>query len=243
MTKTYMEYQPSTRLREHIECFWTLEASSDCQQIVVPDGCMDILLRFDKALYAIDVIGSMTYSEQAKINAGHRYLGVRFRPGRLYQFVPVDCSKIVNGSIPLQSLINRKVSEFSNLVSLAYSNEDMIEILERTLFVQSSPLSGQYAIDALVAKDGNICSAELTEIAKLSERQLLRQCIQLTGLSPKVLSRVLRFRKAHTMLHSKSQTALAEIALDCGYSDQAHFSHDFAKFVGLPPSCYLKAVG
>ena len=36
---------------------------------------------------------------------------------------------------------------------------------------------------------------------------------------------------------------LAELALDLGYADQAHFVHDFKAVVGKPPAAYAKSVG
>jgi AraC-like DNA-binding protein len=32
----------------------------------------------------------------------------------------------------------------------------------------------------------------------------------------------------------------ADIALSCGYFDQAHFNHDFRALAGLCPSAYLR---
>ena len=33
---------------------------------------------------------------------------------------------------------------------------------------------------------------------------------------------------------------LADIALSCGYYDQAHFAHDFLAFSGINPTTYLR---
>ena len=243
MTSVYQEFRPSSRLEEHVECFWSLEAAADTRQLVVPDGCMDILLRMHKDVYAIDVIGSMTRTEQATIRSGHTYLGVRFRPGRLREIALVDCSKLVNGAEPLQNVLNINISQFSECISRASAKEEKIELLERVLTIKSDPLSGQRAIEALVVEEGNISATELADIAELSQRQLRRQCILLTGMPPKVLACVLRFRKAYRTLQSEPRTGLAEIALDCGYFDQAHFAHDFARFAGSAPSSYAKKMG
>ena len=241
MTASYQEDAPSSRLAEHVECFWSLEATAATEQWVVPDACMDILLRLDKSVYAIDVIGSMTQSELAAIPAGHRYLGVRFKPGRLGQVVPVDSSSLVNSAQSLQTYFDQRDVGFCKKLGRAHSTQEKIELLERLLVVQADPLPAQRALDALVAKDGDMCTEELADLAALSERQLRRQCVGLTGLPPKVLARVLRFRKAYQSLQSDAAKSLAEIALDCGYSDQAHFSHDFTRFAGCPPGAWAKA--
>lgn len=241
MTAIYQEYRPPSRLAEQIECFWSLDAMAVTRQLVVPDGCMDILVRMNGAVYAVDVIGSMTRTEHVSIRSGHTYLGARFKPGRLSQVAPVDCSKIVNGSEPLQNALNVCVSVFADRIGQASSAEEKVEQFERALSVRSDPLMGQRALEALVAKDGNVSAVELSDIAGLSERQLRRQIIQLTGLPPKAMARVLRFRKAVSLLQARPALGFAGVALDCGYSDQAHFSHDFAEFAGCSPSSFVKS--
>jgi len=239
MAAIYKEYVPPSRLAEYVECFWSLEATSDTKQLVVPDGCMDILLRLDDGVYAFDVIGSMTSPEEAFIRAGHTYIGARFSPGRLRQVLRVNCMEILNSAMPVQNSSDISIAAFSKNVRRPDSIEEKLEVFKRNLTVKIDPLPAQKAINAIVASTGNISVAELADIAQLSERQLRRQCIQLTGLSPKVLSRVMRFRSAFRMLQSTSPISLAQIALDCGYSDQAHFSHEFSQFAGHPPSSHV----
>ena len=221
-----------------MECFWSLEAASDAPQLVVPDGCMDILMRFGQATHTVDVVGSMTRSERAVIRAGESFLGIRFKPGRLPLFADIDCASLVNRTISSLDTQSHKMGETLLRVRRDCYIEEKIQLLERALVVTSDPLSGHLAIDALIASEGSTSTAELADIANLSERQLRRQFISLTGLPPKVLARVLRFRKAFGALQSKSAMGLAAIALDCGYTDQAHFSHEFKEFVGCPPTTW-----
>lgn len=68
-----------------------------------------------------------------------------------------------------------------------------------------------------------------------SERQLERLFVAELGLGPKQFQRVLRFE--HTLLQALLQPAvpLAQLALDGGYHDQAHMSHEFRRLCGHAP--------
>jgi len=243
MAATYQEHIPSPRLLDYVECFWSLEATSDAPQLVVPDGCMDILMRFGRTAYTVDVVGSMTRSERAVIRAGESFLGIRFKPGRLPLLADIDCASLVNRTNSFRDSRSYKVGETLLRVGRDCCIEEKIELLERALVVSSDPLSGHLAIDVLVASEGSTSAAELADLANLSERQLRRQFINLTGLPPKLLARVLRFRKAYGALQSKSAMGLAAIAIDCGYTDQAHFSHEFKEFVGCTPTSWQSQHG
>jgi len=52
---------------------------------------------------------------------------------------------------------------------------------------------------------------------------------------------VRRFQQALTTVHGTKQVDWTQVALDCGYYDQAHFIHDFQSFSGMTPSAYLAA--
>ncbi len=73
-----------------------------------------------------------------------------------------------------------------------------------------------------------------------SSRYLGRQFATEVGLSPKVAGRVVRFDRARRALQLDtalgSRLSLAELAVTCGYYDQAHMAREFAGFAGCSPS-------
>jgi AraC-like DNA-binding protein len=58
------------------------------------------------------------------------------------------------------------------------------------------------------------------------------------GVSPKVYARILRFQRAVQKMHAGADIRWAELALACGYYDQAHFANDFRDFSGISPTTY-----
>ncbi|MCW2758414.1 MAG: AraC family transcriptional regulator [Nocardioidaceae bacterium] len=54
------------------------------------------------------------------------------------------------------------------------------------------------------------------------------------GVSPKTAARLTRFDRAHRLV--ASGVPLAETAVRCGYTDQAHLNRDWRGFVGLSPT-------
>ena len=83
---------------------------------------------------------------------------------------------------------------------------------------------GRASIGALVGEVG------------VSQRHLIGQFREQIGLSPKTLARVLRFGRAVRIIKAGGGGRLAQIAQDCGYYDQAHFSRDFRAFAGVTPT-------
>ena len=93
----------------------------------------------------------------------------------------------------------------------------------------------------LVATHGAVPVAELARDAGWSRRHFTVRFTQATGLSPKAFARVLRFDRAKALLDG-SRLSLCEIALDCGYYDQAHRNRDFRDLTGCSPGELLPFV-
>jgi AraC-like DNA-binding protein len=92
----------------------------------------------------------------------------------------------------------------------------------------------------LTASGGAVPVAALADDLGWSSRYLGRQFATEVGLSPKVAGRVVRFDRARRRLQLDSahggRLTLAELAVACGYYDQAHMAREFGEFAGCAPS-------
>ncbi len=78
--------------------------------------------------------------------------------------------------------------------------------------------------------------ADAVAVSGLSHRHFIARFRDVVGLAPKSYLRVQRFQRALQSLH-RGET-FAAVAVDAGYSDQAHFSRDFVEFSGVTPATY-----
>lgn len=88
----------------------------------------------------------------------------------------------------------------------------------------------------------DLSRAELAASAGLNEQQFERRLRRVFGLSFSGLVR--KFRVEHgSRLLVEGQMSLAEIALECGYSEQSAFTRQFKATVGIPPGRYRAEFG
>jgi AraC-like DNA-binding protein len=70
----------------------------------------------------------------------------------------------------------------------------------------------------------------------VSERHLHRRCTTAFGYGPKVLARIVRLQSALSVLQDAPGTPLAQLAVESGFADQAHLSHEVRALTGLTPA-------
>jgi len=241
----YREYRPSARLAKFVECFWTHETVEKTVHRVLPDGCADLLFTQTGAgSQELTVIGTMTRARLFDLPKA-KFIGVRFRPGTSFLFVPVPGPELVDQRIPLREIWGSKANQLHEQLGdssfpqlIARIETELIEQLYAQPRGQPFLNSTQRVLSWAEQQHGNVRIDDLADLAGLSARQLRRVCLELTGLTPKQLCRAIRFRKAATQLMNDGNVGSATIALDLGYYDQAHFINEFRAFSGLTPSEY-----
>jgi AraC-like DNA-binding protein len=96
----------------------------------------------------------------------------------------------------------------------------------------------------LMSAGGRCSVSRLADETGWSDRHLRGRFRDETGLTPKAAARVIRFDRARRTLQNRAAVgsglpALADLAADCGYYDQAHLAREFRELAGCAPSAWL----
>ena len=83
---------------------------------------------------------------------------------------------------------------------------------------------------------------ELASECRLSLCYFIRAFSNTMGIAPYAWFVRQRVQRAEDLL-ARTQIPIAQIALECGFSDQAHFTKAFAKANGIPPARWRRSCG
>ena len=161
------------------------------------------------------------------------------------RLTPLGASLVLD--LPLSELAHRVVPLEDvwpgSLVDRLYDLgtwERRFDLLDRVLaerIAAARPLRAEVegAWWRLVATGGGVPVASLVEESGWSRRHFTARFTERAGLSPKTFARILRFDRAKQLLAAPAGPSLSEVALACGYYDQAHLNRDFRAFAGCTP--------
>ncbi len=170
-------------------------------------------------------------------------VGAQLRPGASELLFGASAEELSERHTPLEDLWGPEAGRTREQLLDIAGPERRIELLESVLARRLPVVRGLHpAIAAALDRfEGTESVRDLVKESGYSHRHFLSLFRRAVGLSPKIYGRVLRFRRALRQAASGSPEPWASIALDAGYSDQAHFNRDFLEFAGVTPSAYRKA--
>jgi AraC-like DNA-binding protein len=78
----------------------------------------------------------------------------------------------------------------------------------------------------------------VTNTVGMSAKRFIERFTTEVGVTPKRYCRIRRVHRALFCAYRGERVNWTQLALDCGYWDQAHFIHEFRLFSGLTPTGY-----
>jgi len=233
----YQEQLPSVSLLPWVECVWSGERTTTAADTaVLPDGCLDLVYMRGAGLMAV---GAMTVQQRVDLPEGAVLAGIRFQPGMATRFLGIPAGELTDISVPLPGLEDLKAK-----LDDAKSSGARRSLLLSALSTPDAPPDPiERAIEAMRLERGVTDLDWVAHQAGLSPRQFRRRCLEASGLTPKHLCRVLRFRNARGLAIAASHPDWAGIAIRAGYFDQAHLIRDFREFTGDTPMAVFSNTG
>jgi len=236
---SYQEFAAPEHLKPFVECFWAHKPGGAILDYpVLPDGCVDIVYS-PGTTRELQVVGVMTSARKFSLVPGQTGFGVRFRPGMSQAFLPVPGLKTTDQSLSLSDIWGANARRLVEQISEAQSPAQCIQLFETRLRNPGDSTVVQRLCTSIVQQAGQVRMDDLAFQAGLSARQLRRLFLEQIGLSPKHFCRVIRFRNSVSRLPRTGRTEWAQVALDCGYYDQAHFINEFREFSGHTPGEFV----
>lgn len=225
---SYVEHLVGSPL---LACTWEQATAAGYEQRVVPDACVDLIWSGER----LRVAGPDTRARVVALAPGSRLVGVRLRPGAAGAVLGLPASELCDISPDAADVLGGECA--AALLEALDAGQDPHALLRRAVarrgVREPDPLvlAAVRALGRPRARVG-VVAVELG----LSARQLQRRISGAVGYGPKVLARVLRFRR----LQALAPAPLAELALDAGYADQAHMTAEVTELAGVSPVRFLK---
>jgi AraC-like DNA-binding protein len=250
--------RPHPALRPYVEAVWASAAPGQSvapREHVLPCTGIHLAIRLDGPLRLYRDAGDLrgeTVADAvvAGARAGFyvkdttqpsRSVGVILRPGATQALFGCDADELAASHTSLDALWGAAASRLHEALLECDDEMHQLELMQRALFARLRPARAMHPAiaQAMQGLGQRAPVASLAQASGLSHRHLLARFRAATGLAPKAYARVLRFRHALRLL-ARGQP-LADIAIDAGYSDQAHFNREFRELSGMTPQAYRRA--
>lgn len=253
-TFDFKMFQPKGLLSTQVQGLWSASVSSqssdDIKRWLHSDACSGILFNFARDINLNESAFSsgvllLPVSKQAQLITlppGSQLVGVRFHPAISFS---------VLGTLYDQPTTLKLEDEFSFSLNSLYwqlasvqGHYARIIALYRWLhkIIASSNVLPCSLMKALNTLNPNMTMRTLSESVPLSQRQTERQFQRWMNMTPKYYQRILRVQSTLNSLKYNPAIDLADLALNYGFTDQAHMTREFKQIAKTTPRQYSKLV-
>jgi AraC-like DNA-binding protein len=256
----YYSAAPARPLGDFVERFWQIsDVPPHFQERIVPSGTMELVVNLHEDEFRIysptqpnccnrfsGTMVSGTYGSSFVIDARQHasVIGVHFRPGGAFPFLGVSADDLTDTHVDLETLWGAEAAQLRESLCAAGDAAQRFRVLEQALRAHLfRPLEHHYAVrfalGVFLHADSDSTVRNVAKGLGLSQRRFIEVFAREVGLTPKLFCRLRRFQRALSSLGLASEPDWSKLVVDCGYSDQSHFIHDFRDFSGLKPTEYL----
>ena len=253
---------PRPILQPFVEMLWGIDATSDSppalvrREHVLPTGQMHVAFRFGGPLRLFEdaadtdghfvgdavVGGARDVHYIRDVSTPACSVGALLRPGAAEALFGVSADELAGRHTPLDDLWGRDVVWMREQLMEPAMLHQRITILESILAARLTTRRAIHPAVPQALEQLRVTSSirRIVQASGYSHRTLISLFRRSVGLTPKQYVRVLRFQRVLETVSVAEKTSLVDVAMEAGYSDQAHFSREFRAFAGVTPSEYRR---
>ncbi len=236
---TLQRHQPDGHTGRYVQAVWFARAAQAGTRWLPCDGAQGIMfvlkgeLKLDgqKVAVPFHIQAPAKQSVELSYSAGAEFAGIRLFPAR-FKALREAVSPLLSPS---------GLSELAERLRQAPKISTLEQWLEDFAAVAPDPSNELQHTYQLINKLMQLNPLEdAYRTVPLCMRQLERQVKAQSELTPKYLARIYRIRNAQQQLRDNPLTNLAQLALACGFSDQAHLTREFKQILRITPGKYVR---
>jgi AraC-like DNA-binding protein len=239
-------YQVEGPLGWYVERFWSvrwnLPEGDSHESVIVPHPCVNLSFM---PLIGAEVHGPGTAISRHPLTGAGRVFGAKFRPGGFAALTGDEGAVLADWTVGASTVLGPEVEEVRAIV-LSGGDRDAVRLVSAFLSERLPDRPDPRYRLLLRIVSAMLEDRSITRVDQVAARfgmspkrlQRLFQCY--IGLGPKWLIRRYRVHDAADRLASDPAADLARLAVELGWSDQAHFTHDFKDLIGSPPAEYAE---
>ncbi len=242
----HARYRPSADLGFFVEHYWAvwwdLRGEEPHLAETLPHPCVHLVVEEGRS----ELVGVMRGRFSRPLAGEGRVFGVKFRPGAFHPFWGSPVSGLTDRRLGLGEAFGADGASLEDAVLPLEDERARVRVAEAFLRARLPERDPNVATTArvaqIIAADRAVTRVE--DVAArfgMGKRTLQRLFERYVGVGPKWVIRRYRLHEAAERLADGEEApSLAELALELGYFDQAHFAKDFEKVVGAAPAKYAR---
>lgn len=256
--------EPRPALRPFVRRLWAIEPDPlprmavSQRERVLPTGFMHVVFRLSEhpvRVLADDgdrvgrlvghavVGGARDCSYIRDVSEPVTSVGAELHPGASAILLGAPADELAHRHTPLDALWGQGAAEMRQRLCAARSMDARLDLFESMLADRLPRMRGLHPAVALALEQFAVFPdvREAVRRSGYSHRRFIDLFRDAVGLGPKVYCRVRRFQRVLAMVAAHPRRTWADLALEAGYSDQAHLTREFGEMAGITPQGYRLA--
>jgi AraC-like DNA-binding protein len=169
-------------------------------------------------------------------------VGAQLRPGAAEALFGIPAKEFSERHVDLHDVCGLEASSVQARLAEALHLAARVDCFEAWLMRRVPRIHAMHpaVAQALTELRLHRAIADVARASGYSQKHFISLFRATVGITPKLYCRVLRFDRMVERAAAEPALSLIELALEAGYSDQAHFSREFLTFAGVTPSEYRR---